>query len=82
MERILPRGIEGRAAATPLIFPFLRTPAEFGCSSVRGKRGAMEDAHIAVPHFVCDGPATRGGFAPLFAVFDGHGGRHCAQFLK
>ena len=59
------------AAGTP------ESPA-FACSSVKGLRREMEDEHIAARPLLCqDGlPA-----ANLFGVFDGHGGRKCAQYL-
>ena len=40
----------------------------------------MEDEHLALPSFVPRDGGSSG--ASLFAVFDGHGGRHCATFLK
>ncbi len=41
----------------------------------------MEDEHLALPAFVPRG-AGNGAGVSLFGVFDGHGGRHCATFLK
>jgi serine/threonine protein phosphatase PrpC len=41
----------------------------------------MEDEHIALPAFVPRGAGSGAGVS-LFGVFDGHGGRHCATFLK
>jgi hypothetical protein len=41
----------------------------------------MEDEHLALPGFVARGAGSGAGMS-LFGVFDGHGGRHCATFLK
>eukprot|EP00291_Cryptomonas_curvata_P026941 CAMPEP_0172175270 /NCGR_PEP_ID=MMETSP1050-20130122/14129_1 /TAXON_ID=233186 /ORGANISM="Cryptomonas curvata, Strain CCAP979/52" /LENGTH=172 /DNA_ID=CAMNT_0012847343 /DNA_START=138 /DNA_END=652 /DNA_ORIENTATION=- len=54
---------------------------EYACSSVQGRRAAMEDEHLALPAFVPRG-AGNGAGVSLFGVFDGHGGRHCATFLN
>lgn len=53
---------------------------EYACSSVQGRRAAMEDEHIALPAFVSREESSSA--ASLFAVFDGHGGRHCATYLN
>jgi serine/threonine protein phosphatase PrpC len=45
---------------------------------VQGRRAGMEDEHIAIrPLFV-----NREGTANLFGVFDGHGGKTVAVFLR
>jgi hypothetical protein len=50
----------------------------YACSSVQGKRAGMEDEHIAIrPLFV-----NREEAANLFGVFDGHGGKTVAVFLR
>ena len=59
------------AAGTP------ESPA-FACSSVKGLRREMEDEHIAARPLLCQNGLPA---ANLFGVFDGHGGRKCAQYL-
>lgn len=50
----------------------------YACSSVQGKRAGMEDEHVAIrPLFV-----NREYAANLFGVFDGHGGKAVASFLR
>jgi integrin-linked kinase-associated serine/threonine phosphatase 2C len=43
-----------------------------GVTSEQGHRKTMEDQHVIVS-------ATR---TPFFGVYDGHGGSHCAEFLR
>ena len=45
-----------------------------GCCAVQGWRTGQEDAHVAEPDF--------GASLGLFAVFDGHGGRRCAEWAS
>ena len=46
----------------------------YGCSSMQGWRGEMEDAHITEPNFDEN--------VALFAIFDGHGGPEVAIFCE
>jgi serine/threonine protein phosphatase PrpC len=45
----------------------------FGVTSDQGPRKTMEDQHTAVLEHTP---------VPFFGVYDGHGGTHCAEFLK
>ncbi|PWV00248.1 putative protein phosphatase 2C [Trypanosoma cruzi] len=44
---------------------------EYGVTSEQGTRKTMEDQHAMVPEAI-----------PFFAVYDGHGGTQCAEFLR
>ena len=57
--------------------PGPHSPA-YACSSVKGKRASMEDEHIAVRPLLCNIQEP----ANLFGVFDGHGGKAVAAFLR
>jgi protein phosphatase 1L len=75
-----------------LAFKYLEAPAGFpyeevnignhriGISSIRGRRDAMEDAHIVKEFQVDIGKTTVK--VPLFGVFDGHGGVKAAKYAK
>jgi serine/threonine protein phosphatase PrpC len=45
----------------------------YGVSSEQGARKTMEDQHVAL----CESNTV-----PFFGVYDGHGGTHCAEYLK
>jgi len=51
-------------------------PYKAHIASAQGRRPSMEDEHIAQMLFLSDRPV------PLFAVFDGHGGKQASKFLK
>lgn len=61
---------------------------EFGVASEQGARRTMEDQHKALLHN--DAVTPRDGSSseplvtgiPFFGVYDGHGGTHCADFLR
>mmetsp|Transcript_69056 Transcript_69056/g.202166 ORF Transcript_69056/g.202166 Transcript_69056/m.202166 type:complete len:398 (-) Transcript_69056:104-1297(-) len=50
---------------------------KWGCSSMQGWRTNMEDAHITISNL----GAEHDGIS-VFGVFDGHGGREVAQFVR
>lgn len=51
-----------------------------GLASIKGKRTSMEDTHLAS---IIDITVNEKKLqVPLFAIFDGHGGKGCAQFLE
>jgi len=58
-------------------FPAQQHSPAYACSSVQGKRIGMEDEHIAIRQI-----GSQQSFANLFGVFDGHGGKTVASYLK
>ena len=55
-----------------------------GVTSEQGHRRSMEDQHTALISDECGGDGAADAFAdiPYFAVYDGHGGVQCADFLR
>lgn len=52
-----------------------------GIASAQGVRPAMQDTHLATVLNVKISKEKTVD-VPLFAIFDGHGGEHCAKYLK
>lgn len=51
-----------------------------GLASMKGKRTSMEDTHLA--SILEISVNEKKILVPLFAIFDGHGGKGCARFLE
>lgn len=54
---------------------------EAGASALRGSRPTMEDAHTVIDKVSIDGVPPEKCFG-FFGVYDGHGGRRCADSTK
>jgi serine/threonine protein phosphatase PrpC len=67
----------GSALSRPLTTGLLRSANNMtvscGAAAVNGVRTEMEDRHLVL---------LDDNFTGFFAVFDGHGGKHCAEFVQ
>lgn len=73
-----------KGAITPIKNPaeYVTTVGQYACATATawGKKGFMEDRHLAKSFEIKVGEST--SQAALFAVFDGHAGDQCAEYLK
>lgn len=66
----------------PITLEETKKVGNFECATacVQGKRESMEDTHLAIEITVTLGEETIQ--VPFFGVFDGHGGKKCAEFVR